>query len=80
MLASLGKPVVVIGSDSRARMIELLGLTSYFVNDVPDADELFSHLMSIENDFSSHMNTIRYRARDRYIELIRPHLVKLLSG
>ena len=26
MLASLGKPVVVIGSDSRARMIDLLGL------------------------------------------------------
>ena len=34
MMASLGKPSVVIGNDSRACMVEQIGLRHYFVNDV----------------------------------------------
>ena len=34
LMASFGKPSVVIGNDSRARMPEEIGLRHYFVNDV----------------------------------------------
>ncbi len=34
LIASYGKPSIIIGSDSRARMAEEIGLRSYFVNNV----------------------------------------------
>jgi hypothetical protein len=34
MMASLGKPSIIIGNDSRARMGEEIGLKSYFVNEI----------------------------------------------
>lgn len=74
MLASLGKPVIVIGSDSRARMINMLGLNAYFVNDASDPQDLISELLRLESYYSDEIEEIRAKARARYLELIVPTL------
>lgn len=79
MLASLGKPVVVIGSDSRARMIELLGLNAYFVNDVPEPHSLFSELLGLESSYFERIESVRSKARARYLTLINPILESCLT-
>jgi hypothetical protein len=79
MLASLGKPVAVIGSDSRARMIELLDLPAYFVNDVPDPQALLADLQDREGDYKLRIEAIRSTARARYLELLQPVLAPLLK-
>ena len=80
MLASLGKPVAVIGSDSRARMINLLDLPAYYVNDVPDAHDLLGQLVAHENSYPARIEAIRSSARARYLELLKPVLQPLLSA
>ena len=77
MLASLGKPVAVIGSDSRARMIELLDLPAYYVNDVPDPEVLVADLQNREFDYQTRMEDIRRIALTRYLELLQPILASL---
>jgi hypothetical protein len=79
MLASLGKPVAVIGSDSRARMIELLDLPAYFVNDVPDPQTLLADLQNREHDYKSRIEAIRRTTRSRYRKLLQPVLAPLLK-
>jgi hypothetical protein len=68
MMASLGKPAVVIGTDTRARMIENLGLRSYFVNDVKElgVDRLIEEARSRCDVYADQISGIRARARRAY--------------
>lgn len=68
MLASLGKPSIIIGNDSRARMAEEIGLKSYFVNDV-DLEILensYSFLNAGADSFSDRFRLIKEKAFTDY--------------
>jgi len=75
-LASLGKPSAVIGSDSRAAMVRLLGLSGVFVNDATDewlertADELDRRSAT----FPGQMAGLKTAAAAHYVALIRQAL------
>jgi hypothetical protein len=73
MMASFGKPAVVIGNDSRARMIENLELPSVFVNDVKDvgAQRLIEQVRSRCVSYPEHVESIRARARAAYEDGLR---------
>jgi polysaccharide pyruvyl transferase WcaK-like protein len=68
MMASLGKPAVVIGNDSRARMIENLGLASYFVSDVSSVgvEKLIDDARTRCASYPEQIEAIRNRARAAY--------------
>lgn len=69
LMASFGKPSIVIGNDSRAIMAEEIGLKHYFVNDV-DVDVLrneYDYLLSGADDFSSRFNVIKDKAFSDYM-------------
>jgi hypothetical protein len=69
MMASFGKPSIVIGNDSRARMAEEIGLKHYFVNDV-DVDLLrneYGYLLSGANNFLDRFNVIKDKAFSDYM-------------
>jgi hypothetical protein len=72
MLASFGKPVVVIGNDSRALMLENLNLRSIFVNDVDNLliDAMIDELLNRENNYIDEIEFIRSKNRKIYIEKI----------
>lgn len=70
MVASLGKPVVVIGTDSRARMIEELGLKSYFVEDVPEWNEIIEYLEAEKKSYEDKIESIRESAKIKYLDAI----------
>jgi hypothetical protein len=69
MMASLGKPVAVIGSDSRARMINNLNLPSYYVGRVAETGiEAIVHSASSRvADYPDEIEAIRRDARERYL-------------
>lgn len=72
LLASFGKPNIVIGNDSRARMIEEIGLESFFVNDV-DYNILMqqkTYLESGADDFKNRFNQIKSKAYKDYMDVI----------
>lgn len=69
MLASLGKPSVVIGNDTRALMAHELGLKSYFVNDI-DVETLiqeYGRLQKEKSDYQEKISAIRNSAFDSYM-------------
>ncbi|HVY06902.1 MAG TPA: polysaccharide pyruvyl transferase family protein [Burkholderiales bacterium] len=68
MMASLGKPAVVIGNDSRARMIENLGLPSHYVEDVEEVGvtRLIDEARSRCATYPEQIEAIRKDARTRY--------------
>lgn len=69
-LASLGKPTIVIGNDSRALMTELVGVKNYFVNDV-SAELLLSEAERLEQEISSFpevIKGIKQKAFDDYMK------------
>ncbi|WP_296643794.1 polysaccharide pyruvyl transferase family protein [Roseinatronobacter sp.] len=70
MLASFGKPVAVIGTDTRALMIANLGLPSYFVEDVTDAEAIVEQTAAREAGYREEIEHIRTLTRARYIELL----------
>ena len=70
MMASFGKPVAVIGTDTRALMIANLNLPSYFVEDVVDLDAIVEGIAEREDSYRDEIEDIRQRARDRYVEMI----------
>lgn len=72
MIASFGKPVTVIGNDSRALMIENLNLKSYFVDEVDEIliDEIIDGLLSREKSYHDEVEQIRLNSRRRYIDKI----------
>jgi hypothetical protein len=73
MMASFGRPAVVIGSDSRARMIESLNLKSYFVGDVAAAglESIIESARSRCRDYAEESGMIRARAKTVYLDELR---------
>jgi len=72
MLASFGKPAVVIGADSRAKMISEVGLTSIFVKNV-DFDvlmEQYEYLQNGATGFNARFKTIKKIAYRDYMKAL----------
>lgn len=72
LMASLGKPSLIIGNDSRARMAEMIGLKSWFINDATTEEmfEALDKLISILPVFPALIGKIKKEARDAYLELL----------
>ncbi|WP_029922518.1 hypothetical protein [Nevskia soli] len=70
MMASLGKPVAVIGNDSRALMINNLNLPSYYVDDVVNVgvEQIVGAIRSRTVDYPDEIDVIRRQTKDKYIE------------
>ncbi|MBC7776944.1 MAG: polysaccharide pyruvyl transferase family protein [Phycisphaerae bacterium] len=68
VMASFGKPVVVIGNDSRALMIENLNLPSIFVGDVEHigVESIINKALSRVSSYSDEIEAIRSRAKSEY--------------
>lgn len=74
VMASLGKPSFVVGTDSRARMAEEIGLRHAYVNDV-DAPRLLREAEALEaerHSYPSHIETIRAKATEDYMAALAP--------
>lgn len=69
MMASFGKPAVVIGNDSRALMMGNLNLPSYYVGDVQDVgvETLINQAQSRVATYADEMEAIRDRAKREYL-------------
>ncbi|WP_017731982.1 polysaccharide pyruvyl transferase family protein [Nafulsella turpanensis] len=70
ILASLGKPAVIIGNDSRARMAEQIHVEDYFVNDV-DSEVLLKEaerLDSERGEWLHKIQVIKSNSYERYME------------
>lgn len=72
MMASFGRPVAVIGNDSRALMIKNLNLNSYYVGDINDEllDKIVEELISREHFYKDEFEDIYTKTRNSYIEKI----------
>lgn len=75
-LASLGKPAMVIGADSRARMAEMIGLGCSFVNDA--TEEWLEHQAGVAarrvEDYPAEIAERKTRAKGRYVAALGPAL------
>ena len=72
IMASYGKPSIVIGNDSRARMPEEIGLKHYFVNDV-DCDLLnkeYDFLKNGAGNFKKRFQVIKEKALNDYMKIL----------
>lgn len=72
LMASYGKPSIIIGNDSRARMGEEIGLRTFFVNDM-DSDRLNEQclfLSSGADNYRERFNSIKQKAYDDYMEVL----------
>jgi hypothetical protein len=72
--ASFGRPALVIGNDSRARMMEQIGLKSLFVNEV-DCSVLMDSIEELEakrNCFPDQMAAIKNGALLDYLRIFEP--------
>jgi hypothetical protein len=78
MMASFGKPAAVIGSDSRAKMIENLSLSSYYVNDVErvGVGALIDQVRSRCDSYPDEIEEIRRDSRCAYENELRAVLEK----
>ncbi len=70
MMASFGKPSIIIGNDSRARMAEEIGLKSYFVNEINYniLKKEYKFLKSGANNFKERFNKIKNNAFSNYMK------------
>lgn len=71
-MASYGKPSIIIGNDSRARMASEIGLESFFVNDV-DLDFLMQQyelLLQGYNNFEERFQKIHQKAEQDYLKAL----------
>lgn len=73
MMASFGRPAVLIGNDSRARMIENLNLNSFFVSDVDSVglDTIIESARSRIAYYSDESDVIRSRTKAIYLDELR---------
>jgi hypothetical protein len=78
MMASFGKPAAVIGTDTRAKMVKLLGLPSYYVNDVESigTDNLIEEVTARVGTYADESEAIRKTARQAYEQ----HLLSALDS
>lgn len=76
MMASFGKPTTVIGNDTRARMVEMLGLEAVFVRDVdPNRfEETLTSLQARATTYPDEVEVVRSRSRAAYSDAIRESL------
>jgi len=74
LMASYGKPSIIIGNDSRAKMAEEIGLQSFFVNDVSIdlLNEQYDYLISGANNFKERFKVIKEKALKDYLEALAP--------
>ncbi len=72
LMASYGKPSIVIGNDSRAKMAEQIGLKHYFVNDVDAAllEREYEYLLNGADDFSNRFKAIKNQAYTDYMKAL----------
>jgi len=72
LMASFGKPAVVIGNDSRAKMVSEIGLESFFVNDVnfEFLIEQYEYLKNGANNFVERFKALKQRAYNDYMEAL----------
>jgi len=70
MMASYGKPSIIIGNDSRARMAEEIGLKSYFVNEVNYEllMEEYEFLKDGADNYQEKFKAIKKKAYNDYLE------------
>jgi hypothetical protein len=78
LMASFGKPVAVIGNDSRARMIENLSLPSHFVGDIESSsiEDLVESVRAREGSYSDEIDTIRLESRKEYLRVLEAALLQ----
>ena len=72
LMASFGKPSLIIGSDSRAKMAETIGLESLFVNDV-NTDVLIEKYESIKkysSNFAIQFKRIKANTYESYMNAL----------
>ncbi len=72
VMAGMGKPAVVVGNDSRAKMAEMMGLPIYFVNDATQA-QLNEHIANFEahaDAWFERLMSKKAKARQEYLRLI----------
>lgn len=72
LLASYGKPSIVIGNDSRSKMAEQIGLKSYFVNDVDSCllNRDYEYLSTGANSFKERFKEIKEKAYKDYLNAL----------
>lgn len=70
LMASYGKPSIVIGNDSRARMASEIGLQSVFVNDV-DYDFLISQYEYLKNGAENFGERFRVKKEKAYQDYMK---------
>lgn len=72
MMASLGKPAVVVGNDTRARMVSEIGLPSYYVSDVDPSmfDGIIEAARVRCRQYPEEMEDMRISVRVAYLEAI----------
>jgi len=72
LIASFGRPAVLIGNDSRVKMLEEIGLPHTFVNNA-DLDwllEQYEYLKNGGNNYSQKFNWIKKKAYNNYQEAL----------
>lgn len=76
LIGSYGRPALIIGSDTRARMSSEIGLNNYYVNDV-NIDilmEEYDKLSKGYNNFEERFKAIKQKAKQDYMEALRTAL------
>ena len=72
LMASFGKPSIIIGNDSRARMGSEIGLKHYFVNDV-DYELLvkeYEYLKNGADNYTARFKAIKKKAFEDYMRVL----------
>jgi hypothetical protein len=71
-MASLGKPALVVGSDTRTSMVEEIGLPALFVNeaDAPVLMNGYESLLRLIKTFPEHIISIKARAFKDYVSIL----------
>ena len=71
VLASFGIPSIIIGNDTRVQMGNLVGIVSFFVNEVTEEIilEAIKKMLVEEKDFSEKFNKIKIETLQKYMSL-----------
>lgn len=72
LMGSYGKPSIIIGNDSRAKMAEEIGLQSFFVNDVTVdlLNEQYEYLNDGANNYKERFKVIKEKAYTDYLSAL----------
>jgi hypothetical protein len=75
-MGSMGKPSVVIGADSRARMAGMIGLESVFVNDANRdfLERSVANLTIASTTYPAVMEVLKIDTRNRYVSIFKKGL------